>query len=120
MDHQLNKGSDLRLAVNGEPLGGVISLERKVINDAQAISEFLTDEPVALIPNKRYELTFTLRCEGECAFENEIESIAVTERLRTETYTGCAIKQLKSKTASRGWVEYTAVVEAKERSAADE
>ena len=53
-------------------------------------------------------------------FENEIESIAVTERSRTEIYTGCTVKQLKSKTASRGAVEYTAVVEAKERSAADE
>ena len=120
MDHQFNKGSDLQIAVNGEPLGGVISLERAVINEADVIAEFLTDEPVALLPHRRYELTFRLLCAGECVFENEIESIAVTERSRTEIYTGCTVKQLKSKTASRGWVEYTAVVEAKERSAADE
>ena len=120
MELQLNKGGDLLLAVNGEPLGGVISLERRALNNADVISEFLTDEPVAVLDRRRYELTLTLRCAGECVFENEIESIAVTERRRTEIYTSCTVKQLKSKTASRGWVEYAAVVEAKERSVADE
>ena len=116
MEFSFEKGGDLRIAVNGAPLGGVLSLERAVKNDADVISEFLTDKPVALFPHREYTLTFSLRCAGACVFESEIERIAVADSKKTEVYTDCAVRELSGKACARGWVEYTAVVDAKERS----
>ena len=116
MEDSVEKGGDLLVRVNGAVLGGVKELKRSVKNEPYEIHQFLTDKPVARLVRKTYELEFDLRCGEACPFEDDIVSISVKDRQKTEIYTLCAVKKLGSSAHRTGDVEYHAVVSAEERS----
>ena len=88
----------------------------QISNEPYEIHQFLTDKPVARLVRKTYELEFDLRCGEACPFEDDIVSISVKDRQKTEIYTLCAVKKLGSSAHRTGDVEYHAVVSAEERS----
>lgn len=113
----LNKGSDLTIAVNGEPLGGVKELRRITENWGEGIIyQFLTDKPVATVESRRYKLELVFHCVGACALEQDINSICVCGRQQTELYTLCTVEKLERTAEANGAVEYRAVIAAGERS----
>ena len=120
MAFSFEKGSDLLIKVDGEILGGVVRLRRIVKNDPDAVYEFLTDTPVALIPRKTYVLRFYMRCENGCVFDGDFNSIEVRCRSKTETYTMCSATRCESRAYPNTDINYIVTVTAKERSVADE
>ena len=120
MEFSFDKGSDVIIRVDGDILGGVTKLRRTVRSEAQGIYEFLTDRPVARLPRQTYILELWLKGRGGCVFENEIHTVTVTAKGKTEAYTGCAVTSLQCTALPRGDVEYAVTVEAEERSVANE
>ena len=116
MDYYFEKGDDLLIRVNGAVLGGVKKLRRTVKNDPQGIYRFLTDKPVIRLDRKRYELEFFMNCGESCPFEDDVTSISVNDGRKTEIYTLCNVKRLRSTAHRRGDIEYHAVISADERS----
>ena len=120
MDFLFENGADLIIRVDGGVLGGVTHFKRTVKNDADNIYQFLTDKPVVSIPRHKYKLEFKLRCSGGCVFDNEIHTITVSGGDKTEAYTNCVVKECVCTAHHEDALEYSAVVEAEERSAACE
>lgn len=116
MNHSFEKGTDCMIRVNGEIAGGIYQLKRKTENKAEGIYEFLTDKPVAAIPQVTYILEFSMKSGVNRFFEDTIESIEICGKGRVERYTVCAVKSVESTTLPRGDVTYTVKVSAGERS----
>ena len=120
MEFYFENGADLIIRVDGAVLGGVTYFKKTVKNDADHIYQFLTDKPVVSIPRRKYKLEFKLRCFGGCIFDNEIHTITVSGGDKTEAYTNCVVKKCVYTARPDGALEYSAAVEAEERSAASE
>lgn len=116
MEFYFENGADLIIRLDGTVLGGVTYLKRTVINDADCIYQFLTDKPVVSIPRHKYRLEFKMRCSDGCVFDNDVHSITVSDSAKTEIYTNCVVKESVRVALPGGAVEYSATVEAEERS----
>lgn len=116
MEFYFENGADLIIRVDGTVLGGVISFKRTRLIEAEGIHQFLTDKPVISIPRQKYKLEFKLRCCDGCVFDNAVNSISVSDGVKTEIYTNCVVKKSVCEVLPKGALEYSAEVEAEERS----
>ncbi len=110
------KGSDLLVRVNGTVLGGVTALCRTMRQSQKEIYEYLTDKPVAVIPEKMYYIQIKLNRSAEYPFDGDISCVEIAGGGRIERYTSCFVHREKSDVLPRGETEYTVTIEARERS----
>ncbi len=110
------KGSDLLVRVNGNVLGGVTALRRTMRQSQKEIHEYLTDKPVAVIPEKLYYIQIKLNRSAEYPFDGDLSFVEIVGGGRTERYTSCFVQREKSDVLPRGETEYIVTIEARERS----
>ena len=116
MAFNYEKGSDVLVRVNGTVLGGVTDLRRTMKRSHTEIHEYLTDKPVAVIPENVYYIQIKLNRSPEYPFDGNVSFVEITGSGRTERYTSCFVREENSKALPRGETEYTVTVEAGERS----
>ena len=113
-------GNDLTVWADGALLGGVMELSRTVKRNGSEIREFLTDVPVAVMPQERYYITLKLLRPADFPFDGGIAQLSVKGSGRVETYSQCTAERIDSTVTPRGETVYTVVIAAQERSVADE
>lgn len=116
-DFAFNKGDDYTVLADGVAVGGIEKMTCATKNSYSVISQFLTDIAVAKIPEKSYELTFVMNCEGENIFstKTDFSTIKLVGKNNTVTYIQCYVKQIESVINSSGTVEERVVITAEER-----
>lgn len=120
MAYRFETGHAITVWADGTVLGGVLEIVRTVRRDGTEIKEFLTDVPVAVMPQERYYITIKLRRTAEFPFDGDIARLIIKGNGRAEVYTQCTVEKVESTVMPRGEAAYTVRLAALERSVADE
>lgn len=113
------RGENVLVWIDGSILGGIIGAECSTVKKTEEIREFLTREPVAVLPGDTvHRIVLRMHAPddnpGLAGFDpNTVELRYGTTR---EVYSDCVLSSLDKKVKPRGEVEYTAEITAGTRS----
>ncbi len=110
------QGGDITVAVNGSAVGGIYELTVRDLDEPHLIKEFLSDEPVGKIPQKRYIIKIKAHSADGCAWAKApVQSVAVGNGVNTEIYTDCTVTECETKAQPRGLTDHIITIHAGKR-----
>ena len=113
-------GSKVVVKINGSAVGGVLSAVCKTKNNLIKIEEFLTEKPVYSVPSPTYIIEIKSRVDLTAILcgQNDFTLTIEDGEKRTE-YTDCSVENTQQKILPNKLTEYTAVINAADRSVED-
>ena len=115
------KGSEVKIRVNGEILGGVHSAEIADKSTVKKIEEYLSDIPVAEQKNTVYKIKLTLESGSLAPLEGvELESVQISRGNTSVSFEECSPESISVKIPSDGAALHPVTIEARRRSVENE
>lgn len=117
MNDVLLKGENIKLLVDGEEFGGVTKIKSVRKNEITEISTFLSEIPVYVNKESRYELDMELDVGRNSPFaENErVSKIEICYGNRRVRYDECVVKNMQTVIKPKGRIAAEITLAANER-----
>lgn len=113
-------GSKVTVKINGSAVGGVLSAVCKTKNNLIKIEEFLTDKPVYSVQSPSYVIEIKSRVDlSEVLSAQNNFCLTIEDSEKITEYTGCSLENTEQKILPNKLTEYTAVINAADRSVED-
>ena len=117
MSDVLLKGENVKLLVDGEMFGGVTELKSIRKNEITQIGSFLSDVPVYLSKESRYEILLVLDIGEGCPFaeRDRISKIEICCDGKKVQYDDCVVKNMQTMIKPKGRITAEVTLIAEER-----
>ncbi len=121
MNNGFVNGSKVVVKINGSAVGGVLSAVCKRTNNLMKIEEFLTCKPVYSVQSPLYTIELKSRFDLSGLLNGQdFFSLTIGDGEKTTEYSGCSVESVGQQILPNSLTEYTAVINAADRSVEDE